>query len=219
MTIVGPSIPSIPNIPNMPNIPVPGPLSQIGLFLQIAKELLPLVIDVCKIIMNRPENENAELIGLKAEKALEDGIKPDDFDSIGEYLDYLNEKIEIDKAKMDGLNELDHYKYQAIGSGLYLVGVNQKLNITLTPTFWQCIATLGLEVNDAVNVVQGLSKANFEDGGIIADYFKGDLQPGSREYRTIYNIIENMLNVKYPSLTDEEIEAKHQEFKNRLKEE
>lgn len=210
MTIVGPTIPTIP---------LPGPLSQIGLYLEIAKELLPFVIDVCKIIMNRPENENAELIGIKAEKALENGIKPDDFDSIGEYLDFLNEKIEIDTAKIEELNELDHYKYQAIGSGLYLIGVNQKLNITLTPDFWQCIATLGLEVNDAVNVIQGLSKANFEDGGIIADYFKGDLQPGSREYRAIYNIIEDMLNIKYPSFTDEEIEAKHQEFKDRLKEE
>lgn len=213
MTIVGPTIPTIPTIP------LPGPLSQIGLYLEIAKELLPFVIDVCKIIMNRPENENAELIGIKAEKALENGIKPDDFDSIGEYLDFLNEKIEIDTAKIEELNELDHYKYQAIGSGLYLIGVNQKLNITLTPDFWQCIATLGLEVNDAVNVIQGLSKANFEDGGIIADYFKGDLQPGSREYRAIYNIIEDMLNIKYPSFTDEEIEAKHQEFKDRLKEE
>lgn len=210
MTIVGPTIPTIP---------LPGPLSQIGLYLEIAKELLPFVIDVCKIIMNRPENENAELIGIKAEKALENGIKPDDFDSIGEYLDFLNEKIEIDTAKIEELNELDHYKYQAIGSGLYLIGVNQKLNITLTPDFWQCIATLGLEVNDAVNVIQGLSKANFEDGGIIADYFKGDLQPSSREYRAIYNIIEDMLNIKYPSFTDEEIEAKHQEFKDRLKEE
>ena len=169
--------------------------------------------------MNRPEDENAEVMGLKAEKGLAEGIKPDDFDSIEEYLDYLNEKIEVDKAEIETLRELEHYKYQAIGSGLYLLGVNQKLNIALTPEFWQCIATLGLEVNDVVNIVTGLSKNNFGDGGIIAQYFNGEMKPGSEEYRAIYKIVEDVLHSKYPSLSDDAIDEKHQELKNSFKEE
>lgn len=199
--------------PTIPTIPVSVPLGQVLLVLQIAKELLPIVSEVGKILLQRPDEERAEIMGYKAEQAMKEGIKPDDFDSIGEYLDYLNEKIDIDSAKFGALSEAEMLKYSTIGASLYSMGISQKFNILISPALWQAAAAIGLQVNEIADAIMALADRNIENADIVPDYLKGDLRPGSKEYRIVYKIIDDILRNRYPDLDDNAIADKHDEMR------
>ena len=193
--------------------PLPGPFAKLQMFLELGKVVLTVVSEVGKILLNRPADENAELIGLKAEIGSKEGIKPDDFDTMDEYLNYLNDNVTVDETMLAGLSEAEHYKYQVIGSGLYIIGMEQKFNIALPADFWKVAVNVGLAANDIATLITGFVAEKLPDAAAFVQYLEGNLQPGSLERVVVYHATEDMLRNKYPSLTDEAIEEKHEELK------
>ena len=205
----------IPTIPTtLPTLP--GPFENLQIFLELGKAVLTVVSEVGKILLDRPSNENPEIIGLKAEIASKEGVKPENFTSMDEYLNYLNENIPVDDKMISGLSDIEHYKYKVIGAGMYIIGMEQKFNILLPADFWKVAVNVGLAANDIATLITGLVAEKLPDASIFVSYLSGDLQPGSKERSAVRQATEDMLHKKYPDLDIAAIDEKQDELKASL---
>jgi hypothetical protein len=196
---------------------LPAPFANLQIYIELGKAILSIVSEVGKILLDRPESESAELIGLKAELGAKEGIKPADFENMDDYLNCLNEKVKVDEKMLDSLSDVERYKYQVLGAGLYIVGMEQKFNIGLPANFWKTAVTVGLAANDIANLITGFASEKLSDAGAFERYLRGDLQPGSSERTIVYHATDNMLHKKFPELDDAGIDEKLETMKSDLK--
>ena len=98
----------------------------------------------------RPEDTMEEL----GERAMLSDQKPEDFDSINEYIDHLKNNVLFDKEKFDNLDEKDLLARSSIGASITLKGINEKLNTTVTPEFMATVASQELEANEIIETIK-----------------------------------------------------------------
>ncbi|WP_212746081.1 hypothetical protein [Pseudoalteromonas sp. S4741] len=110
----------------------------------------------------RPEDSLAEL----GEKAILSEKKPEDFDSINEYIDHLNNNVPFDKDKFDRLDDKELLARSSIGASITLKGINEKLDTVVTPEFMATVASQELETKEIVSTI----KAYKENDLKLEDY-------------------------------------------------
>jgi len=110
----------------------------------------------------RPEDSLEEL----GEKAILSEKKPEDFDSINEYIDHLNNNVPFDKDKFDRLDEKELLARSSIGASITLKGINEKLDTVVTPEFMATVASQELETKEIVSTI----KAYKENDLKLEDY-------------------------------------------------
>ncbi|ATC82647.1 hypothetical protein [Pseudoalteromonas agarivorans] len=110
----------------------------------------------------RPE-DNLEELG---EKAILSEKKPEDFDSINEYINHLNNNVTFDKDKFDRLDEKELLVRSSIGASITLKGINEKLDSVVTPEFMATVASQELETKEIVSTI----KAYKENDLKLEDY-------------------------------------------------
>ncbi len=145
---------------------------------------------------DKPKEEEPEEIGMKAEQAEKAGKKPDDFDSINEYIEYLRNEIQLDSDKMKKLSDEERLKYQLVGSGLYIRDVEEKQGLTLAPDFLESAIKLkeqGYTEMDIANLMQSMKNNGVTDAKQYVDFLKGDLQPGTPERHQVYASVKDMV--------------------------
>lgn len=98
----------------------------------------------------RPEDTMEEL----GERAILSDKKPEDFDSINEYIDHLKNNVSFDKEKFDRLDDKELLARSSIGASITLKGINEKLNATVTPEFMAIVASQELEVNEIIETIK-----------------------------------------------------------------
>lgn len=98
----------------------------------------------------RPEDTMEEL----GERAMLSDQKPEDFDSINEYIDHLKNNVPFDKEKFDSLDEKELLARSSIGASITLKGINEKLNTTVTPEFMATVASQELEANEIIETIK-----------------------------------------------------------------
>ncbi|MDF2154515.1 hypothetical protein [Vibrio sp. CAU 1672] len=117
-------------------------------------EAVSLVADVL-----RP-NERAEDLGAKAMAA---DKKPEDFEKMNEYIDYLRNGVEIDKDKLSD-DTVDVMTRQAIGSAIAVKGVSEKIGTDVTLPFLNTVSGLDLDPKVVVAIVK-----SYAESGLNAD--------------------------------------------------
>ncbi|WP_200909104.1 hypothetical protein [Pseudoalteromonas lipolytica] len=110
----------------------------------------------------RPEDSLEEL----GEKAILSEKKPEDFDSINEYIDHLNNNVPFDKDKFDRLDDKELLARSSIGASITLKGINEKLDTVVTPEFMATVASQELETKEIVSTI----KAYKENDLKLEDY-------------------------------------------------
>jgi hypothetical protein len=98
----------------------------------------------------RPEDTMEEL----GERAILSDKKPEDFDSINEYIDHLKNNVPFDKEKFDRLDDKELLARSSIGASITLKGINEKLNATVTPEFMATVASQELEANEIIETIK-----------------------------------------------------------------
>ena len=98
----------------------------------------------------RPE-DNLEELG---EKAILSKKKPEDFDSINEYINHLNNNVPFDKDKFYRLDEKELLARSSIGASITLKGINEKLDSVVTPEFMATVASQELETEEIVSTIK-----------------------------------------------------------------
>ena len=85
--------------------------------------IIECIAQVAKILGVGGEDSPEEL-GMKTEIA---DKKPEDFDTIQDYIKYLNEEVKLDKDAVDNLSEVDKAKYGAMGAALNIKAIEEKI--------------------------------------------------------------------------------------------
>ncbi|MDN3695796.1 hypothetical protein FCV43_12210 [Vibrio genomosp. F6] len=98
----------------------------------------------------RPEDTMEEL----GERAMLSDKKPEDFDSINEYIDHLKNNVTFDQETFDSLDEKELLARSSIGASITLKGINEKLDATVTPAFMATVASQDLEANEIVETIK-----------------------------------------------------------------
>lgn len=88
------------------------------------------------------------------ERAMLSDKKPEDFDSINEYIDHLKNNVTFDQETFDSLDEKELLARSSIGASITLKGINEKLDATVTPAFMATVASQDLEANEIVETIK-----------------------------------------------------------------
>lgn len=148
---------------------------------------------LAEIFTEKPKEEKPEELGMKAEQA---DKKPDDFDSINDYIEYLRQEIKVDAAKLENLSEEERMKYQAVGLGLYVKNIEEKQGMKLDPAFLKVVPemiNLGYTAQDIGNLMQSMKKNGVNDMKMYPEFMKGELLPGTPERKQVFTSVKDMV--------------------------
>lgn len=185
----------------------------IGRFLPV---IGPIISLIASLFAGKPEKEEPEEIGMKAELA---DVKPEDFDSIGEYIDYLRNNIKLDAEKLKNLTPEERAKYQITGLGLYIKDIEEKQGIYITPEFLETMPAFekqGYKPEEIATLMKSLKGKGIEETTVCQEYLKGDLQAGSKEQRQVYGSIKELVEKHFEGLNvdvDQKIDDLKDEYK------
>lgn len=134
-----------------------------------------IISTIAEVLGLKGKEETPEELGMKAEEAEK---KPEDFESTELYIEYLRKEVEVDKEKLNNLKDEDKIKYAAIGSSLYIKGIEEKYDMKMPVEFWTTVADLKMDGNQVKEYIDSFKKHKIEDMGDMTGYIKNDLQDG-----------------------------------------
>ena len=164
---------------------------------------LPMVAKVCDVALTVGKalgvfaSEHNEIdmyeLGMRTERAVEDGISSEQFHNNQAYIDYLREKITLsneDKMNLRNLSDSEKLKYASIGSAMTIATIKEKYEIDIPETFWITAATLGVEPEKFKPVLDVFENAKLQPdfNGFMKGELSSDLQ------RSIYDLIDERLS-------------------------
>ena len=148
---------------------------------------------LAEIFTEKPKEEKPEELGMIAEQA---DKKPEDFDSINDYIEYLRQEIKVDAAKLENLSEEERMKYQTVGLGLYVKNIEEKQGMKLDPAFLKVVPemiNLGYTAQDIGNLMQSMKKNGVNDMKMYPEFMKGELLPGTPERKQVFTSVKDMV--------------------------
>lgn len=148
---------------------------------------------LAEIFTEKPKEEKPEELGMKAEQA---DKKPENFDSINDYIEYLRQEIKVDAAKLENLSEEERMKYQAVGLGLYVKNIEEKQGMKLDPAFLKVVPemiNLGYTAQNIGNLMQSMKKNGVNDMKMYPEFMKGELLPGTPERKQVFTSVKDMV--------------------------
>lgn len=161
------------------------------------KDILSVFVAVisflAELFTDKPEEEKPEEIAMKAEQA---DKKPENFDSINDYLEYLRNEVKLDPADLEKLTPEKRQTYQLVSLGLYIKNIEEQQGVKLDPDFLKSIPKLkdqGYEAADIANLMQSMKNNGVTDMKQYVDFMKGDLQPGSPERQQVGASVKDMI--------------------------
>lgn len=194
-------------------------MGAIGALAVAIAPILPIValaVQAIGILANilKPD-EKPEDFGQAAEQMEK---KPEDFDSINEYIDYLREGIRSGKVELNkDLSDEKLVAYKAVGCGLTIKGIEEKYGLKTSAEFWGMAGNMmqNNKLNaDELGKILELSKSNDVSPENISNYIKGEKMEGGQKASSVSDVIENGLKDANPKMSEEEITAR---FNNLLK--
>lgn len=106
-------------------------------------------------------DENLDELG---EKAMMSDKKPENFDSINEYIDHLRTNVTIDKDKFSKLDGAELLARSSIGASITLKGINEKLECVVSPEFMTEVAKQELATEQIVSTIKAYKENNLQTG-------------------------------------------------------
>lgn len=196
--------------------------------LQVVIVAVIVVSKIAEALGLKKENEDEpDELAMKAENA---DKKPEDFDSTEEYINYLHEKVTLDKEQQEKLKNMapeERAAYQLAGSYLYLKASAEKLGLDDTtikdskdikgfdPQFIIDVYKLGLSGEEIVSYIKGLQSQGINATKGMSDYLHNkaeSLESANKVQEAIVSVIKN----SNPSISEDDIDAKLKEMRDRV---
>ncbi len=152
-------------------------------------------------------DENLEELG---QKAMLSDKKPEDFDSINEYIDHLRNNVTIDKEKFEKLDDKELLARSAIGASITLKGINEKLDTVVSLEFMTEVAKQELAADQIVSTIKAYKEKGLktENYGL---YLNDELKLDESDKHT--DALVSAYQKLEPELTIEQIEDKVMDLK------
>lgn len=176
-------------------------------------EILAIIQCIAEIakILGVDGDDSPEELGMKAEIAEK---KPEDFDSIEEYIKYLNEEIELEDGAVEDLSEVDKAKYGAMGAALNIKAIEEKYDVSLSQDFLRDVTIMKLDSKEVASYIQGFKENGITKMQDMTDYLRGEKIDSDKG-----SVSQSMLDVMsdlYPELSQEQLESKLAEMRSDL---
>lgn len=182
----------------MPGVGLPEIIFGIGIIAEIVSK-------IAEALGLKDKDETPEELGLKAEAA---DKKPEDFDSIEAYIQYLRNDIQIDKEKLENLKDEDKVKYAAIGTAITIKGIEEKYGIEAPGEFWKTAADLKLSGEETKQYIETFKQNGITNMKDMSDYIKGVAPESGTKPGVVSDSIMAALKQNNPELSEEELAAK-----------
>ncbi len=150
------------------------------------------------------EDEQPEDLGMKAEQA---DKKPEDFDSIEEYIKYLREEVEIDKEKMEKLSQEERAKYAAVGSAILVQGIEEKYKMQLPAEFWCTVVDRKMDEEQIKCLIDTFKEKGVTDMKDLDDYLNNRKIESGTPRSEISDTIIEAIKKQNPGISQEDIDA------------
>ncbi|NME81604.1 hypothetical protein [Clostridium sp. SM-530-WT-3G] len=163
-----------------------------------------IISTIAEMLGLKDKEETPEELGMKAEEAER---KPEQFESTEKYIEYLRNEVQIDKEKLENLSDEDKVKYAAIGSSIYVKGMEEKYGMNMPADFWRTVADLKMDGQEVKAYIDNFKKHNITDMSDMTNYIKRDLDDG-KDRGAISDAMIDSLKELNPDATREELYEK-----------
>lgn len=175
-----------------------------------------IVSKIAELLGIKKENEDEpEVLGMKAE---ESDMKPEDFDSTQDYINYLHEKVEVDEVKRKELTPEQRAAYSSIGSSLYLDASAEKLGLEkgdLTAGFILDCAKVKMEADEIVAIINKLKEIGLKPQNVSEYLHNSKEAEFENKIKTQSAMMEAFKEIE-PQMTDDQIAEKISEMRDEL---
>lgn len=164
---------------------------------------LPMVARICNAALTAgkglgvfaTEHNEVDMyeLGMRTERAVEEGTTSEQFDNNQAYIDYLREKITLsneDRINLKNLSDSDKLKYASIGSAMTIATIKEKYEIDIPETFWSTATDLGIQPEKFKPMLDIFENAKLQPD--LNGFMKGELS--SDLQRSIYDLIDERLS-------------------------
>lgn len=182
----------------MPGLGLPEILVGIGIISEIVSK-------IAESLGLKDKEETPEELGMKAEIS---DKKPEDFDSIENYIGYLRNDVQIDKDKLERLSDEDKAKYAAVGTAINIKGIEEKYGIEATGEFWKTVAGLELTGEETKQYIESFKQNGITDMKDMSDYIRGFAPESGTKPGVVSDAIMDALKKNNPGLTEDELAEK-----------
>lgn len=145
------------------------------------------------------------------EKAILSDKKPEDFDSINDYIDHLRNDVTLDREAFEKLDDKELLARSSIGAAITLKGINEKLDTVVTPEFMAEVAKQELAAEEVVETIKAYKEKELktEDYGL---YLNDELSIDESDKHS--DALVSAYQKLEPELTLEQIEDKVMDLKD-----
>lgn len=180
-------------------------------------EIIAIVIGrIADILGLKEEKESTEEIGMKAEEAEKKDIKPENFDSYQEYINYIRKEIEIDKKKLNNLSDEEKVKYGTVGTAILVKGIEEKEKFEIPAEFVVEIGKQDMSMEETRQYIKEFKEQNL-DLKDFTNYLKGTID-NVKTIREVEHAIESAIKELNPDMSDRDLEGKILNMENNSRE-
>lgn len=172
--------------------------------------IIECIAQVAKVLGVGGEDSPEEL-GMKTEIA---DKKPEDFDSIQDYIKYLNDEVELSDDAIDNLSDIDKAKYGAMGTALNMKAIEEKYDVNLSPDFIRDITLLKMSGEEVAACIDKCKENGIDKAQDMTDYLRD--KPIESDKSAVSDAMIESLSEVYPELSKEELETKLCEMRESL---
>ena len=190
-------------ISNVGEVVVEGVKKFLSVGVEILEEAITIIDGVAKAAGIIEPDQHAEDIGDRAMRA---DKKPEDFDSINGYIDYLKKDIEgHTQAELESLPPEERLARKAVGCTVLSKAISEKKSLDIPYDFWETAVKAGLT---ALEIDTFLTK--FKASGLEPEDFNKYLKKGLEfsKARKFDNAMVTAYKELEPEMTEEEITEK-----------
>ncbi len=155
--------------------------------------------------------EDDEDIDELGAKAMEADKKPEDFEYVSDYIQYLKDEVQLDREKFEKADDKTKAARKAVGATIVAKGIEEKKDTNIPMDFWVEAARHKMKSDEIDKVISMFKEEKMENN--FGDYLKGNL-----DYKTetkIGNMLVKMYKDLEPNLSIEEIEEKIMSMENK----
>ena len=169
----------------------------------IATSILIPGIGIPELLGANKGEDSPEELGMKAEIA---DKKPEDFDSISEYIDYLNEQVSLEEGASENLSPEEKAKYGSMGAALNIKAIEEKYNVGMSQEFLSDVSKMKMTSEEVSQYIKEFSENGIDNMQDMSDYLK-DKNTSADRNKVADSMIKAMSEL-YPECSSEELEQK-----------
>lgn len=179
----------------------------VNLGFELAGKVTQAIKSVGMLLGILQPQENLDELG---EKAMMSDKKPEDFESINDYINHLRDNVPLDKEKFEKLDDKELLARSAIGASITLKGINEKLDSAVTPAFMAEVAKQELAAEQIVSTIKAYKENNLSTDN-YGPYIKDELSIDESDKHS--DALVSAYHKLEPELSIEQIEDKVMDLK------